>query len=138
MVTSKSKIVLDVMGGEYGSITETSTFNKAKGSYKYDVEGEIMGETASVAMNGKFSDIKKGKSFTFDMKELVIEAAGVDIELSGKLSMSNKAGSIKKPENGEEKDLLKMKEKDFDKLANEIEKNMDVLEEDLSELTEEF
>ena len=31
-----------------------------------------------------------------------------------------------------------MKEKDFDKLANEIEKNMDVLEEDLSELTEEF
>ena len=138
VVTSKSKIVLDVMGGEYGSITETSTFNKAKGSYKYDVEGEIMGETASVAMNGKFSDIKKGKSFTFDMKELVIEAAGVDIELSGKLSMSNKAGSIKKPENGEEKDLLKMKEKDFDKLANEIEKNMDVLEEDLSELTEEF
>lgn len=129
VTTSKSDVEINVMDEESITVNKKTSYNKDNGKYTYKLDADVAGEDISVTMNGKFSDVKKGKSFRFDMKKCVFETDGDKYEFSGSFSMSDKAESIKKPKTGDEKDLLKMKKKEFDKLAEEIDNNVYALQE---------
>lgn len=105
----------------YTSSLDTATGNTSARAYAtaYNSYYGDSNTLFTVSMDGQYTDVNPGKSYTLNFSDLTLSSSDFTVSLSGSYSIAPLSGSVSKP-SGNRYEILKMSESDFQGLATQV------------------
>lgn len=93
-------------------------FDADTGDININMSVEDGAEAVELVLDGTFTDVEKGKSFTLNLDELSFSAGGESMGLNGEIAVSAEPGEMKAPEDS--RVLLELSQEELKDLLMEI------------------